>query len=1199
MVKSLKVRGSDLSLETLTSTGKVRDELIRDLMNEMIGPRNGDEEVVMQNPQSLYLTGMLFPQTIELDSDNQESNKNLETEPDDDDINNRFSMKQSSIGITCILSKDVKSEITATIRYGTYRTESKKPLKIKRNPWYEQKFEIKITEKKTGGEIYPLKDHDWLQFEYSYERIDNEIFLHAYVVNTKQTLKSTFKNISFQTSLEISSDDPIIEHRAPKTNKFDSSDRLLNFLFKNKNNFGYGHSCAIEWKSNDVVDRKLKKIKTTFIPHYIQRKISRAEPKDFGLEKTVSMKELFSVENFEDYKELLMPLVTEYDTWIKESLEQKLSEETDNDNREILKEQIAEAKKARDRISGGINLVSTEKNAAIAFRFANKVMALQQSRQNKIKESSNHEFTDIPKDEDLDAKWHLFQLGFILMNLDSIVHPTIENRKITDLLWFPTGGGKTEAYLGLIAFTMALRRLSANRDPNGRLDEEAYGVTVMMRYTLRLLTIQQFQRAAALMCACEYERRHDLKTWGTMQFNVGLWVGRKTTPNQLMGKDDYSSAERTLSSWRDPETPPKEHNPVQLLNCPWCGSQLGKKNYTVYEFKEYLLPNKCRAFCSNSNCIFSQKYMQKPILENQPSGYIWVGETCLPILVVDEDIYKWCPSLLIGTVDKFAQLAWSEKTSAIFGTGLKKSCQKCGFINPNFDEGHIQQHQSDYSFWDLQKPIPPPELIVQDELHLICGPMGTMVALYETAIDYFCTKTNGIKPKIIASTATTRAASEQIMSLFNREETRIFPPQGYEFGETFFSTSDENQPKIFLGVCSTATSGLTVQGRISASLMSKIRSLRESSQKDGLNIDSLLDPYYTLVSYYNSMRELGGAGSSYRDAVPDFIENYYQRVTHKPESSKEPEQTKLPETTSDPTGITELLASTEEQEKIEFEKALEKRKYAPSCPFLPINPEELTGRQDSGEIPKVLKQLDVKLGNKDVIDLLLSTNMLSVGVDIQRLGLMIINGQPKNHSEYIQASGRIGRSSPGLIITMYNALKPRDLSHFENFAYYHSTFFKNVEPISLTPFATRARDKGLFGVIVAMIRNIAPILSQQSDAKKFSTDKKQIKDAINVIKETFETRVDDIDSAEVQETLKQIDELFAIWEDYANQELPLVYKSTKWTKKEQKQNFNYLLKSIELGQAGLAKLPATPQSLREAEQEQLLYYWSENEDVAE
>ena len=230
MVKSLMVRGSDLSLETLTSTGKVRDELIRDLMNEMIGPRNGDEEVVMQNPQSLYLTGMLFPQTIDLDSDNQESNKNLETEPDDDDINNRFSMKQSSIGITCILSKNVKSEITATIRYGTYRTESKKPLKIKRNPWYEQKFEIKITEKKTGGEIYPLKDHDWLQFEYSYERIDNEIFLHAYVVNTKQTLKSTFKNISFQTSLEISSDDPIIEHRAPKTNKFDSSDRLLNFF---------------------------------------------------------------------------------------------------------------------------------------------------------------------------------------------------------------------------------------------------------------------------------------------------------------------------------------------------------------------------------------------------------------------------------------------------------------------------------------------------------------------------------------------------------------------------------------------------------------------------------------------------------------------------------------------------------------------------------------------------------------------------------------------------------------------------------------------------------------------------------------------------------------------------------------------------------------------------------------------------------
>ena len=242
----------------------------------------------------------------------------------------------------------------------------------------------------------------------------------------------------------------------------------------------------------------------------------------------------------------------------------------------------------------------------------------------------------------------------------------------------------------------------------------------------------------------------------------------------------------------------------------------------------------------------------------------------------------------------------------------------------------------------------------------------------------------------------------------------------------------------------------------------------------------------------------------------------------------------------------------------------------------------------------------IELGsNEQPLDLLLSTNMLSVGVDIQRLGLMMINGQPKHHSEYIQATGRIGRRSPGLIITLYNPLKPRDLSHFENFNYYHSTFFKNVEPISLTPFAKRALDHGLFGVLVGLIRNKVSILSKNRDAKELKLDIMQIKNAINEIKEVFRTRIDIIDPPEVQSTLDYIDKLFRIWENYASQALPLVYKTTSFTSKIEKQNHNYLLKSIEQGQKGLQKIPATPLSLREAEQEQQLYYFNGDENDEE
>ena len=1194
-----KMKISLLSQEKKTKdlqSSDVRQQLLKELRDEVIGPRWGQDEIIDKSPNSLYLDGMLFPQGVKIEAEEKENTKTVTVGNEDtqsENITNNFVEKTSSFGLSCSIKKDA-TNVKIKVSFGTYKTQGEKGSKQYKREHHEEEHTINLEK----NESIKMKDLPWLELRYSIKNSKDYKMLSVYLVNTERSGKRILtKKVVFQPTIELSSDKRIFEHKITSS---DSEEPLFQLLFLNKMNFGVGHGCAIDWDDKDVVDNSINKIWTDFIPTFTQKKITHAEPFNDELKKSLSMQLLYKVEDskFSDYEVLLSSIPDEYEKWVNENLINKLNDLkniADPELMETAQQQIKECQEALSRIRNGIKLISTNDNVGKAFKFANRVMALQQSHGEWAKKNIENEkiIGSPPKEEEIIGQWRLFQLAFILMNIESIVEPTVESRKIADLLWFPTGGGKTEAYLGLIAFTMAMRRLTAPRYENGMLSEQAYGVTTIMRYTLRLLTIQQFQRATALMCACEYERRRDKNgMWGDLPFNVGLWVGLKTTPNLLTGKDNYDSAESTLSHWRRTGRRPKEHNPVQLLNCPWCGEKLDHKDYDWQADKEHRnwLPEKCRAYCPNSRCFFSKKHLVPPT-KTEPGK-----DSCLPILVVDEDIYKWCPSLLISTIDKFAQISWNEKTSAIFGK-VDKYCQKCGFFKAEFDEGHKGEHKGEWNHWAIQESILPPELIVQDELHLIAGPLGTMAALYETAIDYFC-KNNERYPKIIASTATTKAASEQIKNLFNREKTKIFPPQGITFGETFFSKTDEDDPgKIYVGICSTAKSGLTVLGRTSAALVRKVRYLKEEQPTE--YPDKILDPYYTLVAYFNSMRELGGAASSYKDAVPDFIQQIYERVerrTTQENTQANNEIQKQIESQTDDTGLDIMLEEEKDTEAVRQEiMQKEERVWKNKS----LETDELTSRQDSGSIPEVLRRLEMGLGSKTkVLDLLLSTNMLSVGVDIQRLGLMMINGQPKNHSEYIQASGRIGRRDPGLIITLFQYLKPRDLSHYENFKFYHSTFFKNVEPISLTPFSARARDHGLFGLLVGLIRNVVPILAKNADAGNFKIHIKQIRDEVEKIKKEFESRVDIVDTAETQNTINHIDRLLKLWEQYATQPIPLIYKSSLWTKKAEKQTKNYLLKTIEQGQSGLAKIPATPLSLREAEQQHKFYYLGD-QDVPE
>jgi hypothetical protein len=537
-----------------------------------------------------------------------------------------------------------------------------------------------------------------------------------------------------------------------------------------------------------------------------------------------------------------------------------------------------------------------------------------------------------------------------------------------------------------------------------------------MRYTLRLLTIQQFQRAAALICACEV-LREDEKKWGDERFSIGLWVGRAATPNAY--DNDFAGslgAKQILEKLREREpggaSPRGSGTPLQLLSCPWCGSEITvdnkNQNLRADDDREMVLTH-----CSDSNCRFSP---------SRSPG--------IPAHVVDQELYRYVPSLVIATVDKFAQMPFNGRIQALFGN-VERYCPRHGFLSAGERSSHAQNSHKASETVPAAKveeslPLEPPDLIIQDELHLISGPLGTMVGAYEAAINFLSSaqvSDRKLGPKVIASTATVRRAEKQVRSLFDRR-LAVFPPLGLRSSDSWFAQEIpvEKQPgRLYVGVYGPGKSVKTALVRVYASLLSRAETLLQNGASDA-------DPYMTMVGYYNSLRELGGAIRLLEDDVPARI-----RVLH-----------------------------TREKAKWSWRRASVW--------------EQLTSNKTSEEVPEILKRLELVFTGEEPkpgkrpYDVLLASNMISVGVDIDRLGLMVVTGQPKTTAEYIQATSRVGRQSPGLVVCVYNWSRPRDTSHYERFRSYHSSLYKFVEATSVTPFSSRARDKALQGVLSAMVR---------------------------------------------------------------------------------------------------------------------------------
>lgn len=1010
---------------------RFRSELVERLQRDLLGPVDGDEEILSDAPITTYVTGVLFPRreaeeqrlaaAAEVDIDLAGAGLAVDEVPDTG-VSMANLQSPSSMGLTFAVDPKVTGTITVTVTAAMYDPIDKdgNPVKAQRaerrstheqDLWWRRRaldiapVKVDIT---TPGQptFWPAPDME-LRLRIRPVR-EGAVAVTAALMNAKEIGAYDLQDAHcfFQPSITITGPDgakALVERPVP-VGADEKEIRINKLLYRHAPTFAVGHGCAADWdwrppapRDEELIKGRpaaIAEVRTAFVPAsevLLTDSNPDIDASDLGMRHLAEAPDA-------EVLAALRRLVKGYRAWISERAEEaRLLQSTDYGK--AAEGQIELCTVACDRMASGIDLLKRKPDVMTAFRRANRAMALQRGRTSWIKSGRKGEVQQ-------NGEWRPFQIAFMLLCLDGIDDPDHPDRRYADLLWFPTGGGKTEAYLGLIALTVFLRRK--------RKGARGGGVTALMRYTLRLLTLQQFERAATLICAMETMRRENPVELGDETVSLGMWVGKAATPNTL--KDAASSLKR-LRNGEDLQ----EENPVQLRACPWCGTAMDAWHYEVDSATSHW-----RVFCPAEDCDF---------------------HPALPVHVVDETIYQTRPTLIIATVDKFAQIAWRPQVASLF----------------NRNEG---------------SDTPPPELIVQDELHLISGPLGSLAGLYETAIDIVADE-----PKIIASTATIRRAEDQVRRLFDRKVEQ-FPPAGLDARDSWFAVETQAVDKAsreYVGLLTPNTSQATLLVRAYAALLHHADKIKGE--------ESIRDAYWTLVGYFNSLRLLAAAELQIHDDVQDRLRLLADRQGTEPRAA-------------------ELLA-------------------------------ELTSRVKSSEIPQRLKDLERGLPDKTAFDTVLATNMISVGVDVDRLGLMAIMGQPQTTAEYIQSSSRVGRQHPGLVIVLFNAARSRDRSHYESFTSYHSALYRQVESTSVTPFSARARDRALHAVLVGMVRMRYPEARLNPAAGNIEAFKSRLEDLKSVIL----ARVTNVSPAEHDATGKQLDEIIDDWLYLAEENPDLVYEA--------------------------------------------------------
>jgi hypothetical protein len=991
---------------------EVRARLVEALKLDLVGPWTGhaltDERLPgWVRPSNWYLAGFLIPSgTLPEKSADADEGEDIDVVPEsaglaEESNEERKAAKKgffpSSMGLSFLVSKQAHG-ITVIARWGEYiPTEivegaDDKPLSVWQRQPHEQTIAVALTGA-TDPVVHDVPGSGGLQV-HIVERLISAEDLEQHIPQGTRSVSVFLVNhrtpdeeepdraYAFQAEIEVRGDHPFVPQpdlRGVQAAEWD--DQVADLHYADIPEYATGHGVSAEWEALDGACRLLR---SAWIPSAEVEKTTTVDVP--GVE--LSMEGLGALADGAAAETALRPLVDQYRAWIetRRSIIATLQES----RRDTANELVRFAGVAADRIERGIAVLAQDADALDAFRVANRAVA--RALRKRLGTAN--------------PRWRAFQLAFLLLNLPGLADPSDPSRATVDLLFFPTGGGKTEAYLGLAAFAMVLRRL---RHP-GEKGRAAAGVSVIMRYTLRLLTLDQLARAAGLVCALELERGKNAARYGEWPFEIGLWVGKAATPNILGHKGDGRSDSARTKVRQFKADPKGKPSPIPLENCPWCGTRFGPDSFALLPNDDQ--PRELRIVCTNFECDFTR---------DRP----------LPIVAVDEPIYRRLPAFLIATVDKFASLPWVGQAGALLDGAQRYDAT--GFY------GAAEPGKGTR----LATSLPPPDLVIQDELHLISGPLGTMAGLYEAAIEALCVREldgRAVRPKIVASTATVRRAQDQIQALFARPLTQVFPPPGPDRRDSFFARmvpSSETAARLYLGIAAQGRNPKVIMRKAWLALMGAAeRAYRDAGGHK--NQQNPADPYMTVLGYFNSLRELGGARRILEEEVQNTIKAYGAR------------------------------------KRIGEEKGLfqDRKNFSEVV--------ELTSRVSTDKVAEARRRLDAPFHKiEQRVDCAIATNMISVGLNIPRLGLMVVLGQPKTHAEYIQATSRVGRDDdrPGLVVTLLNIHKPRDRSHYERFRHYHETFYRSVEVASVTPFSARALDRGFAGALVGLARHAEPELT--------------------------------------------------------------------------------------------------------------------------
>lgn len=1035
-----------------------RQEFVDYLRKQLVGPAGDDNETLVDPPDRRYLMGTLYPRGASLPKHAQEDGELVFDEAAagigeedrfaDDPVAEANAWLPSSLGFSFFTDAPEIEVSCAAHRYLTVREGG-------RRSWQRQP---RLCASKTvaTGQTTPIEvldGHGRLHIRWRPHGAGH--LVTCVLSNAYEEEESAHKNrdlMLFQAELQATTlGGTVLEYPSTRLNSRDEEEQELRVQYRHIVTRAVGHGCAPDWEE---VPGPVTTVRAEVMPQQVVEQIKPDGPHDLAVFNLAYLSRELSAD---ELRSGLQSFVGDYRKWF----------ETQQSQAKSLPPWAA---KPAERILEGIEIALARMSAGVAaltastragaqareaFRLANRAMALQMLHSRRELAGSRRRRDSevlLQSEPDRDYAWRPFQLAYFLLVVEGLINPESEDRRTVDLLWFPTGGGKTEAYLLTACFEILWRRLWYG--PAGG------GTAVLSRYTLSLLTTQQFQRTATAICALEYIRRgHDRplrQDLGKEPFSIGLWVGQETTPNKISAAQDELGV---LKQMNEPD------DRFLLERCPWCGTEIvpGRRGRDR-DFGIRADGVTTSFFCPRTTCVFHER---------------------LPVAVVDEQIYLEPPTFVLGTVDKFARLAWEPEAGNLFGRNGRR----------------------------------PPSLVIQDELHLLAGPLGTTVGLYEAAVLELCSWT-GTMPKIVASTATIRRSQDQVRNLYGRP-AQLFPPAGLEAGHSYFASPDEDKPgRLYVGVMSQGHTASTATIHVGAAALQAPKEIDAD--------DTLRDAYWTAVAYHNSLRELGRTVTIARDDIPARLEHLRKDAT--------------------------------------LRRILDDGSVA-----------ELTSNISRAEQPGLLDRLGRRFTERGSISFLATTNMLAVGVDVPRLGLMLMNGQPKTTSEYIQATSRVGRKDvPGLIITMFRSTKPRDRSHYESFGAYHRALYRHVEPTSVTPWSLPSRNRALHAVLVILVRHGIGI-----NAEGKAADILDYTDEVMRVRDLIVDHMRRADPEEADAAAEQLDSLIVEWQQEAS-----IARGDSGRLYYQPQGRGYPSLLVDFGKHG--GLWETPQSMRNVDRECLV-----------